>query len=100
MKKQHTLDSVQWGFLVAHAWAEASFRQQLEQNPSGTIRTFAKQQFGLEIDHDVALPLDLPLPPADLAIEALTLGMGLGPAPATGCGCGTAGEVHSGAQRN
>ncbi|MDI3281944.1 hypothetical protein [Polyangium sp. 15x6] len=106
MDKPHTLDKVQWGFLVAHAWTEASFRKQLEQDPSSAIKIFAKQQFGLEIEHDVALPMDLPLPPADLGIEALTLGMGPGPAPgtatgsATGTGCATAGDVHTSERGN
>jgi len=98
MEKQHTLNKVQWGFLVAHAWSEASFRKQLEMDPSGTIKSFAKQQFGMEIVHDVALPMDLPLPPADLGIEDLTLGMSLSAAPGTGTGSGTASGTATSAE--
>ncbi|MRG93715.1 hypothetical protein [Polyangium spumosum] len=106
MKQQHTLNKVQWGFLVAHAWSEASFRKQLEEDPSGTIQRFAQQQFGLELAHDVVLPMDLPLPPMDLGFEDLTQGMGLNAAPGTGTGSGTAsgtataGEVRMEAKSN
>ncbi|MDI1442736.1 hypothetical protein [Polyangium sp. 6x1] len=110
MQKQHTLNKVQWGFLVAHAWTEASFRKQLEQDPSSAIKLFAKQQFDLELEHDVALPMDLPLPPADLGIESLTMESTPAPATATGSatasgsatgtGSATAGDVHTSEKSN
>ncbi|MRG93716.1 hypothetical protein [Polyangium spumosum] len=96
MEKTDNLNKVQWGFLVAHAWSEGSFRKQLEDDPSGTIKSFAKQHFGLEIAHDVALPMDLPMPPADLGVEALTLGTGQHAAPGTASGTATAPGTASG----
>ena len=96
MGNMNILNKVQWGFLVAHAWSEASFRKQLEENPSDTIKSFAKEQFGLEITHDVALPVDLSLPPADLGVEALTQGTGHNAAPGTASGTATAPGTASG----
>ena len=85
MTKQTYLNRVQWGALVAKAWADPGFRDQLEKDPTGAIRAHAEQLgVGLEkIFH-------LPPAPGDLTAEALGSADGAATSLATATGSGTA----------
>ena len=84
MTKQPYLSRVQWGALVARAWADAGFREQLEKDPTATIRAHA-EQLGIGLER----VFQLPPAPVDLSAEALSSSETTLPSPATATGCGT-----------
>jgi hypothetical protein len=89
MAKQTYLNQMQWGVVLSEAWANNEFRQKLEQDPTTTIKKYAKERMGVELEH----VFQLPPPPADLGVEALRSAGpsgGQGHAPGSVTGSGTA----------
>lgn len=66
--KQEFLSDAQFGRLVARAWQDADFKRRLESDPTGTIKTFAREELGIEVEY----PLYLPPRPSDLTDERLS----------------------------
>jgi len=108
MAKQSYLNQMQWGFVLSEAWGNNEFRQRLERDPTGTIKTYARDRLGVELEH----VFQMPSPPADLGMEALrsagrseshangvpgsVCGSGTAPsAPGSVCGSGTSGSSGS-----
>jgi len=83
MANQEYLNNIQWGKIIAKAWAEPDFRDQLEQDPTSTIKAFAMAEFGVEVSRVMLVPPA----PTDLFAESLST---IGGALMTGCGCATA----------
>jgi hypothetical protein len=81
------LDDVQWGKMLAEAWINPDFKNQLESDPSGTIRDYARKEFGIEIECDLDA-LTLPEPPGGMEGEHLSMAAG---AAGTVTGCASAG---------
>lgn len=95
MAKQTYLNQMQWGIVLSEAWANNEFRQELEQDPTATIKKYAKDRMGVDLEH----VFQLPQPPADLCVEALRSAGpsgSHGTAPGSVCGSGTAANIGQG----
>lgn len=53
----------QWGKLLAKAWRDPKFEDQVKRDPSNTIRNFAKKELGID---DLDFVMTLPPRPSDI----------------------------------
>ncbi|WP_437735082.1 hypothetical protein [Sorangium sp. So ce1335] len=67
MTNQRYPNSVQWGFIIAKAWAEAEFKDQLETDPVRTIKQYMMEQFKVNVERVFQVP---PIP-ENLNIEVM-----------------------------
>lgn len=67
MIKKTYLSRADWARLIVKAWAEPSFKDELEQDPTAAIKAYAKDELGIEVER----PLQIPPAPADLIEEGL-----------------------------
>ena len=73
MENQNYLTPAQFGQIMARAWLDADFREELESDPTSTIKGFALSELGIE----VSKLFQVPYAPDDLdrdSLEAIITG--------------------------
>lgn len=67
MASQTHLSPIQWAQLLADAWLDLDLKERIERDPTQTIRAWARDKLGIELQY----ALHLPQAPAGLNVEPL-----------------------------